>query len=91
MLKLENNLSFDRKKYAVEAALLLGFQTEAAEFPIIKEDGTVAIPESAEKLMDLWTMESKDVSELPEEYKAATNAGTIYSMDFRNIPFRLVF
>ena len=84
ILKKENNMSFARKKYAVEAALLLGFQTESVEFPIIGEDGMIEVPESQEQLSCLWKMEAKDVV-VPENYQVATNAGDIYSMDFRTV------
>ena len=38
-LKLAAGMTGEQKRYAVEAALLLGFQTETATFPVIT--GTV--------------------------------------------------
>ena len=34
-LKLAAGMTGEQKRYAVEAALLLGFQTETATFPVI--------------------------------------------------------
>lgn len=36
----------EQKRYAVEAALLLGFQTETATFPVITADGEIPVPEN---------------------------------------------
>lgn len=84
ILKKENNLCFARKKYAVEAALLLGFQTESAEFPVLDCNGEIVIPKNDEQLLELWKIGTKGVLEVPDEFQTAVNAGTIYSMDFRD-------
>lgn len=44
----------EQKRYAVEAALLLGFQTETATFPVITADGEIPVPENMEELKALW-------------------------------------
>ena len=43
-LRMDGLLTESRKRYAVEAALLLGFQTESAVFPIAGPDGEIPIP-----------------------------------------------
>lgn len=40
-LKLAAGMTGEQKRYAVEAALLLGFQTETATFPVITADGEI--------------------------------------------------
>lgn len=40
-LKLAAGMTGEQKRYAVEAALLLGFQTETATFPVITADGDI--------------------------------------------------
>lgn len=44
----------EQKRYAVEAALLLGFQTETATFPVITADGEIPVPKNMEELKALW-------------------------------------
>ena len=48
-LKLAAGMTGEQKRYAVEAALLLGFQTETATFPVITADGEIPVPENMEK------------------------------------------
>ena len=49
-LKLAAGMTGEQKRYAVEAALLLGFQTETATFPVITADGEIPVPENMEEL-----------------------------------------
>lgn len=42
-LKLAAGMTGEQKRYAVEAALLLGFQTETATFPVITADGEIPV------------------------------------------------
>ncbi|XCP84132.1 hypothetical protein ABXS75_13780 [Roseburia hominis] len=67
-LRLETGIDRQRVCYAVEAALLLGFQSETAKFPVIAEDGEIRIPESDEELRALWMQHEAPV---PEGYQAA--------------------
>lgn len=53
-LKLAAGMTGEQKRYAVEAALLLGFQTETATFPVITADGEIPVPENMEELKALW-------------------------------------
>ena len=48
-LKLAAGMTGEQKRYAVEAALLLGFQTETATFPVITADGEIPVPENMEE------------------------------------------
>ena len=56
-LKLAAGMTGEQKRYAVEAALLLGFQTETATFPVITADGEIPVPENMEELKALWKKE----------------------------------
>lgn len=64
-LKLAAGMTGEQKRYAVEAALLLGFQTETATFPVITADGEIPVPENMEELKALW---KKSTGGTPEEY-----------------------
>lgn len=80
-LKMSENLKAKEKEMAVEAALLLGFQTEAAVFPIIGKDGEIPIPRNLQELMKLWNMSA---GEAPEGYVAATkHTGENFDLDYR--------
>ena len=71
----------EQKRYAVEAALLLGFQTETATFPVITADGEIPVPKNMEELKALW---KKSTGEVPEEYESASkHTGPIFDLDFR--------
>lgn len=73
---------FCRKKigYALEAALLLGFQSETAVFPIASPDGEIKVPETEEELLGLWRMKK---GEVPEDYLPAEKGGPVFEPDFR--------
>ena len=80
-LKLAAGMTGEQKRYAVEAALLLGFQTETATFPVITADGEIPVPENMEELKALW---KKSTGETPEEYESASkHTGPIFDLDFR--------
>ena len=66
-LKLAAGMTGEQKRYAVEAALLLGFQTETATFPVITADGEIPVPENMEELKALW---KKSTGGTPEEYES---------------------
>ena len=68
------------KRMAVEAALLYGFQTEAAEFPVVSVDGEMEIPETKEELTQLW---EKEAGMTPDGYEAAKKQGPLFDTDFR--------
>lgn len=78
-LKLAAGMTGEQKRYAVEAALLLGFQTETATFPVITADGEIPVPENMEELKALW---KKSTGETPEEYESASkHTGPIFDLD----------
>ena len=80
-LKLAAGMTGEQKRYAVEAALLLGFQTETATFPVITADGEIPVPKNMEELKALW---KKSTGEVPEEYESASkHTGPIFDLDFR--------
>ena len=70
-LKFAAGMTGEQKRYAVEAALLLGFQTETATFPVITADGEIPVPENMEELKALW---KKSTGGTPEEYESAVQA-----------------
>lgn len=81
MLKQESGYSKETAGYAAEAALLLGFQSESAVFPVIGEDGDIDVPKTGEELLALWKTAAK---EAPEDFEAALdNAGEVFETDFR--------
>lgn len=83
MLKRIQKFNSNQKKYAIEAAVLLGFQTESAVFPIINEKGSVEIPENEEQLKALWRPKVVSTQRAPENYIAAPSFEQGVNMDFR--------
>lgn len=81
-LKLETNLGWEDQKRAVDAALLLGFQSEAAVFPVIGVDGTIPLPKTEKELLDLWETVGKPASEGYEP--ASVHQGPVFDLDFRS-------
>lgn len=80
-LKLDGTLKdLKKREYAVEAALLLGFQSETATFPVISEDGNISVPETDEELLALWTFNTETV---PPDYSPAKKRGPLFELDFR--------
>ena len=80
-LKLEGTLTKARQRYALEAALLLGFQSESAVFPAAGIDGDIPIPESDEELLSLWHLTE---DHLPDGYVPAQGNGPVFDLDFRD-------
>ncbi len=79
-LKLEAPLTGEMRRYAIEAALLLGFQSETAVFPVISEEGEVPVPKTEEELLALWTLPAPPA---PPEYLPAKKEGPVFELDFR--------
>lgn len=80
-LKLTENMRPEEKNMAIEAALLLGFQTETAVFPVIGKDGEIPVPQNKQELKNLWKISSQTV---PEGYEAATkHTGENFELDYR--------
>lgn len=83
-LRIVSGMSEQKKRLAVEAALLLGFQAESARFPVAGADGTVEVPDSLEACLDLWNPKLPGKMEAPEGYRAASQSpGQIFDIDFR--------
>lgn len=80
MLKLNNSMSSNEIKMAVETALLLGFQTESTTFPIAGIDGDIEIPKTMEELSGFWKITAEAA---PEDYTPARPTGELYELDFR--------
>lgn len=47
-LRFTADMTKEQKRNTVEAALLLGFQTETAVFPVAAADGEIPVPETKE-------------------------------------------
>ena len=73
-------MEWKEKQLAIEAALLYGFQTETAEFPIAALDGEIEVPGTEDELTALWRLEAKAA---PEGYLPAKKEGPIFDTDFR--------
>ena len=70
----------EEMRYALEAALLLGFQSETAVFPVASPDGEIRIPGTEDELAGLWKLED---SVIPEGYLPAEKKGPVFDLDFR--------
>ncbi len=79
-LKMNQPINQAQVQYALEAALLLGFQSESATFPIAVPDGEIPIPETNDELLALWDRETGDI---PEDYVPAPKQGPAFDLDFR--------
>lgn len=71
----------EERNLAVEAALLLGFQAEAAVFPVIGPEGEIPVPKTYDDLQKLWRLTTDPA---PEEFvPAAAHPGPVFDLDFR--------
>ena len=78
-LALRADLSQEERALALEAAFLLGFQTESATFPIAGADGQVAVPRNAAELEALFTL---PVTPDPSP-TAPRDPASLFELDFR--------
>ena len=58
-LQIKENMGKEEMRYAVEAARLLGFQTEAAVFPVTCTEGGILAPQNEDELQELWALSEK--------------------------------
>lgn len=79
-LRIEEPFCREKMGYALEAALLLGFQSETAVFPIASPDGEITVPETERELLELWRMKK---GEAPKDYLPAERKGPVFELDFR--------
>lgn len=80
-LRITEHMSEKEKRDAVEAALLMGFQEEAAEFPAAGPDGEIPVPKSGRERMALWKLEPKKA---PDGYTGAKGKkDSLFELDFR--------
>lgn len=80
MLKLHTSMNLEEISLAVEAAVILGLQTESAVFPIAGTCGDMELPKKREELGRLWKLTAK---ETPEDYIPAKPEGELFQLDFR--------
>ncbi len=79
-LRVKKPSDREEMSYALQAALLMGFQSETAVFPVAAPDGEIEIPGTKEELMGLWKLENR---EQPEHYLPAEKKGPVFELDFR--------
>lgn len=79
-LKIERPSSKKEIQYALETALILGFQSETAIFPIASPEGTADVPKTEEELSGLWKLEGEQP---PNGYLPAEKKGPVFELDFR--------
>ena len=80
-LKIREHMTAKEKQMALEAALLLGFQTESTVFPVAGPEGEIPVPDSEEELKALYRLTA---SELPEGYEPAKgHPEPMFDLDFR--------
>ena len=79
-LKIEIPSSKKEIQYALETALILGFQSETAIFPIASPEGTADVPKTEEELSGLWKLEGEQP---PNGYLPAEKKGPVFELDFR--------
>ena len=74
-------MTTEEKKLALEAALLLGFQTEVAVFPVAGIKDGIPSPANEEELKALFQLQD---SEIPEGYETAKgHPEPMFDLDFR--------
>ena len=82
-IQIRENLSWEEKRMAIQTALILGFQSESAEFPIAAIDGKIAVPSTVEELSSLLN-KMEIIQEIPDGYVDATaSAKPIPEFDWR--------
>ncbi len=81
-LALRANPSKQEQELALEAAFLLGFQTESSTFPIAGADGQIEAPRNAAELEALFTL---PVTPAPSPVRAAPrDPASLFELDFRD-------
>lgn len=74
-------MTTEERKLALEAALLLGFQTEAAAFPVAGVKGEIPAPKTEEELKALYQLPEPEV---PDGYKTVEgHPEPMFDLDFR--------
>lgn len=73
-LRILPGMTPEETKLAVQAAFLLGFQAESAQFPVCGEDGEIPVPADEEELKALFRLQPKTLEEAPEGYLSATKS-----------------
>lgn len=83
ILRLGRETAWDEKKRAVEAALILGFQSEAAQFPVVSFEEGIPVPKTEKQLLELLETRNWGTKE-PEGYVSATKgAKPVDEFDWR--------
>jgi len=78
---LTEDLSWEQKKRAIEASLIIGFYSTSAKFPITSKEEGMIIPDNLDVLQKKYQTESK---KWPEDYVSASKeAKQILEFDWR--------
>lgn len=79
-LRIKKPSSKKEMQYALETALLLGFQSETAVFPVASPKGTAEVPGTEEAFSRLWKLKGEQP---PSGYLPAEKRGPVFELDFR--------
>ncbi len=79
-LRIENPSGREEMRYALDAALLLGFQSETAVFPVASPKGERAVPKTEEELLRIWSLNGDEVR---KGFVPAEKKGPVFELDFR--------
>lgn len=82
-LKLRNGLNWDEQKLAIQTALVMGFSSENATFPVTTTKEGLALPSTIKDLAGLLEAFTK-TTDLPADYVAASDTpGSLLDFDWR--------
>ncbi len=79
-LRITHPSGREEMRYALDGALLLGFQSETAVFPVASPEGKRAMPGTEEELLGFFSLEGEEPL---EGYLPAEKRGPIFELDFR--------
>jgi len=82
-LRIEEAGNFEEQRMAVQGALILGFGSESATFPIASEDEGMAIPKSYEELEHLIKNQEKEDKPTTDYIPASHTPGELVEFDWR--------
>ena len=78
---IEEGISWEEKKKAIEASLIMGFFSTSAKFPVVSRTGGMKIPDSLKELEDICQLKN---DKWPDDYISATkSAKPIMEFDWR--------
>jgi len=80
-IHIEEGISWEQKKRAIETSLIMGFFSTSAKFPVVSKTEGIRIPDSLKELEEIYQLEN---DKWPEDYTSATkSAKPIMEFDWR--------